>query len=243
MTDNATAEGSPVDPTQQPTTQPSSSAAVPSEPATFEFRAPDDARVTPDAWQALVARIQSELVADGIDPTDAAQVLPDFVLADDSARRWHYDGTHWYGLAGQTWEPGTPPASLRLVSLTIEAAPDLPGASTAGGASVTPVAPVSPVAPTRPAQPTTPMQTANATPAMPLTQAALLAPAGPTHRVPPTGMPAWSTPNGAVAPIAMLPPNLDLAPVESMPSGWTRVIASNGWSGWVDGRILVPIVR
>jgi hypothetical protein len=23
-------------------------------------------------------------------------------------------------------------------------------------------------------------------------------------------------------------------------SGWARVVASNGWSAWVDGRMLVP---
>ena len=37
-----------------------------------------------------------------------------------------------------------------------------------------------------------------------------------------------------------LPPGLGLMVVEWDPSGWARVVASNQWSAWVDGRQLVP---
>jgi hypothetical protein len=28
---------------------------------------------------------------------------------------------------------------------------------------------------------------------------------------------------------------------EAFPNGWARIVCSNGWVGWVDGRYLVPI--
>ena len=61
----------------------------------------------------------------------------------------------------------------------------------------------------------------------------------PTHAVPPMGMPAWGQPNPALPPAAQLAPGTPLTVAEYNQSGWARVVASNGWSGWVDGRMLV----
>jgi hypothetical protein len=62
----------------------------------------------------------------------------------------------------------------------------------------------------------------------------------PTHAVPPMGMPAWAQPNPALPPTAQLQGGLQVMVGEWSQSGWARVVASNGWSAWVDGRMLVP---
>lgn len=60
----------------------------------------------------------------------------------------------------------------------------------------------------------------------------------PTHRVPPEGLPSWAAPDpsGASTPLAG---GLDLEIVQRV-ADWAQVRASNGWTGWVDGRRLVP---
>jgi hypothetical protein len=54
------------------------------------------------------------------------------------------------------------------------------------------------------------------------------------------GMPAWTQPNPALPPAAQLQGGLQVMVAEWSQSGWARVVASNGWSAWVDGRMLVP---
>lgn len=61
----------------------------------------------------------------------------------------------------------------------------------------------------------------------------------PTHTVPMTGSPTWSTPDPATAPTATLQPGLQVRLLE-VRGAWALVGAVNGWSGWVDGRSLVP---
>jgi hypothetical protein len=60
---------------------------------------------------------------------------------------------------------------------------------------------------------------------------------GPTHTVPPQGMQAWAAPdpNGAV--VATLGGGLPIQ-VTEVRGAWARVLCSNGWTGWVDGRII-----
>jgi hypothetical protein len=53
-------------------------------------------------------------------------------------------------------------------------------------------------------------------------------------------MQAWATPDPSRAPIAMLSERLDIRVIETA-ADWAHVLASNGWSGWVDGRRLVQI--
>ncbi len=61
----------------------------------------------------------------------------------------------------------------------------------------------------------------------------------PTHVVPPDGLPAWESPD-----VARPTDPLDaLLPVElrDRRGDWAYVACSNGWSAWVDGRLLVPV--
>jgi tetratricopeptide (TPR) repeat protein len=64
-------------------------------------------------------------------------------------------------------------------------------------------------------------------------------PGGPTHVVPAQGMAFWSNPDGTQLPNGRLSPHLELM-VVSTSDAWALVRASNGWQGWVDGRLLVP---
>lgn len=61
----------------------------------------------------------------------------------------------------------------------------------------------------------------------------------PSHVVPPGGMPAWTRPDPSEPPVATLDPGLPLQVVETL-GEWARIVASNGWSAWVDARRLVP---
>ena len=58
----------------------------------------------------------------------------------------------------------------------------------------------------------------------------------PTHAVPPEGMTAWATPDPQASSV-MLAGGLPVAIAERA-GDWARVVASNGWTGWVDGRRL-----
>ncbi|MEO5705193.1 MAG: PrsW family glutamic-type intramembrane protease, partial [Candidatus Limnocylindrales bacterium] len=60
----------------------------------------------------------------------------------------------------------------------------------------------------------------------------------PMHRVPPEGLASWALPNpaGASTPLAG---GLELQVVQQV-GDWAHVSASNGWTGWVDGRRIVP---
>ncbi|CAL9341451.1 hypothetical protein [Streptomyces sp. enrichment culture] len=61
----------------------------------------------------------------------------------------------------------------------------------------------------------------------------------PTHVVPRYGMPAWETP-GSARPTVPLDPFLPVQLLERT-GDWARVLCSNGWSAWVDGRLLVSV--
>jgi hypothetical protein len=58
-----------------------------------------------------------------------------------------------------------------------------------------------------------------------------------THAVPPTGLSAWAMPDSR-NPAVQLSPGLEVMVTEWRPDGWARIVAPNGWSGWVDGRLL-----
>ncbi|HUG47075.1 MAG TPA: PrsW family glutamic-type intramembrane protease [Candidatus Limnocylindria bacterium] len=62
----------------------------------------------------------------------------------------------------------------------------------------------------------------------------------PTHQVPATGMAAWDVPDPSRPPVVTLAAGLPLRVFEQA-GAWSRVVASNGWQGWVDGRLLVPL--
>lgn len=59
----------------------------------------------------------------------------------------------------------------------------------------------------------------------------------PTHSVPPQGLRAWAAPDPAGPVVANLAPGLPIQ-VSEVRGAWARVICSNGWTGWIDGRII-----
>jgi hypothetical protein len=60
-----------------------------------------------------------------------------------------------------------------------------------------------------------------------------------THLTPPTGVPAWSEPNPALAPFATIPGNVEVM-VVNVYGEWAQVRAVNGFVGFVDLRTLQP---
>jgi RsiW-degrading membrane proteinase PrsW (M82 family) len=61
----------------------------------------------------------------------------------------------------------------------------------------------------------------------------------PTHRVPPEGMPSWDQPDPS-RPMTPLAGTLPIVVARRI-GDWAQVVASNGWTGWVDARRVVPI--
>ena len=73
----------------------------------------------------------------------------------------------------------------------------------------------------------------------PAQPAASAAPWAATHSVPSTGMSAWAQPDPAQQPTARLAAGVQLR-VDEQRGAWAKVTGSNGWTGWVDARILQP---
>lgn len=61
-----------------------------------------------------------------------------------------------------------------------------------------------------------------------------------THRVPPQGMRAWSSPDPNLPSVDVLSGGLDVQVLQRF-GGWAQVQCSNGWLCWVDGNSLQPI--
>ncbi|WP_260463397.1 hypothetical protein [Streptomyces sp. TRM72054] len=61
----------------------------------------------------------------------------------------------------------------------------------------------------------------------------------PTHVVPRDGLAAWETPDPS-RPTVPLDPLLPVQLVERR-GDWGRIVCHNGWSAWVDGRLLLPV--
>lgn len=55
-------------------------------------------------------------------------------------------------------------------------------------------------------------------------------------------MDAWAEPDPNAAPIARLDPYLEVMVTEQT-GAWARIVCSNEWSAWVDGRLLVGVQR
>ncbi|MCQ4080023.1 hypothetical protein NGB36_05305 [Streptomyces sp. RB6PN25] len=63
----------------------------------------------------------------------------------------------------------------------------------------------------------------------------------PTHVAPGDGLPAWPDPGrGRERPSAWLDPLLPVQETERA-GDWSRIVCSNGWEAWVDGRLLVAL--
>jgi predicted lipid-binding transport protein (Tim44 family) len=63
------------------------------------------------------------------------------------------------------------------------------------------------------------------------------APWAPTHMVPAQGVGAWSTPDASSEPLTTLDPGLPVQVIERN-GDWAAIVCENGWTGWVDGRLL-----
>ncbi|MFG2312430.1 hypothetical protein ACGFS9_27735 [Streptomyces sp. NPDC048566] len=61
----------------------------------------------------------------------------------------------------------------------------------------------------------------------------------PTHVVPQDGLPAWESPDPS-RPTAALDALLPVQLVDRL-GDWARIVCANGWSAWVDGRLLVGV--
>jgi hypothetical protein len=56
--------------------------------------------------------------------------------------------------------------------------------------------------------------------------------------IPPSGLPAWSEPDGSAPPAAQLQAGVEVRIAEQR-GDWARVECWNGWSGWLNGSLLV----
>ncbi|MEV6104818.1 hypothetical protein AB0M28_08900 [Streptomyces sp. NPDC051940] len=61
----------------------------------------------------------------------------------------------------------------------------------------------------------------------------------PTHIAPGGGLATWSAPDGSL-PSAPLDPLLPVQLVQRI-GDWGRIVCANGWSAWVDGRLLISL--
>ena len=91
----------------------------------------------------------------------------------------------------------------------------------------------------QPAYTPQPAQTYQAQPvqAQPVPQPAPASQWVPSHSVPPQGLRAWGAPDPSGPVVANLAPGLPIQ-VAEVRGAWARVICSNGWTGWIDGRII-----
>lgn len=65
-------------------------------------------------------------------------------------------------------------------------------------------------------------------------------PFAPTHQAPVAGLDTWDQPDATRPPGPRLAASLPVQHVETL-GAWTKVVCSNGWQAWVDGRQLEPI--
>lgn len=61
----------------------------------------------------------------------------------------------------------------------------------------------------------------------------------PTHVVPKDGLPAWEAPDPS-RPTVPLDALLPVQLVDRF-GDWSRIVCANGWSAWVDGRLLIAV--
>ncbi|GHD85955.1 hypothetical protein [Streptomyces naganishii] len=61
----------------------------------------------------------------------------------------------------------------------------------------------------------------------------------PTHVIPQDGLPAWEEPDPA-RPTLPLDPLLPVR-LEERRGDWGRILCANGWTAWVDGRLLIAV--
>ena len=62
----------------------------------------------------------------------------------------------------------------------------------------------------------------------------------PSRRIPPGGLPVWPSPDPASGSPGTAGAGLEVDVLESTATGWAKVRFSNGWEGWLDGRLIIP---
>lgn len=201
-----------------------------------EFQVAEGREIDPATWAATAAHVRESITADELPESAMADVMNGFRFLDGMGATWTYDGSRWQRWDGQVWAAQTPPASLRLQPFTLDWLPPDPSFTLPAGVDPGAAAPAVRFATPQPDASPAPTAAAPA----PAAPAPVPAPDRPTHRVPAGGMPAWANPDPASAATLRLEPGLPVMVVEAFPNGWTRVRASNGWTGWVDGRLLTP---
>jgi RsiW-degrading membrane proteinase PrsW (M82 family) len=137
-------------------------------------------------------------------------------------------------------DPRQPAATPGVVAEVLPAVEEPPAPVAGAPVAAAPVA-GGPVA-DAPVAGATPASTAPAPQAAPV--AAVSAPWftppiwAPTHVVPRGGMAAWDVPDPRRPPVAMLSERVELIVIGQV-GAWARVRGVNGWTGWVDGRLLI----
>jgi hypothetical protein len=185
--------------------------------------------------QAVAELARTSTLLDGIS-SEVVVADQDTVLADMPA-----DGTTTDAAAGaepaSTYGDLSPAAGAGVAAASTFQQPTSPASQPLPQPSFSPQ-PVQPVQ----AQPTytpTPMQQpyqAQPVQAQPTPQPAA-SQWVPSHSVPPQGLRAWGAPDPAGPVVANLAPGLPIQ-VAEVRGAWARVICSNGWTGWIDGRII-----
>jgi SH3 domain-containing protein len=185
--------------------------------------------------QAVAELARTSTLLDGIS-SEVVVADQDTVLADMPA-----DGTTTEAAAdaepASTYGDLSPAAGAGVAAASTFQQPSSPASQPLPQPSFTPQ-PVQPIQ----AQPTympTPVQQpyqAQPVQAQPIPQPAASQWA-PSHSVPPQGLRAWGAPDPAGPVVANLAPGLPIQ-VAEVRGAWARVICSNGWTGWIDGRII-----
>lgn len=136
----------------------------------------------------------------------------------------------------------TAAASTTYPTPATQASPEVSASPSPWAASSLPAETMQPAASTLPApsfaSPAAAATTYTPPSGQPAPQAQPVAAAfAPTHTVPPQGMQAWAAPDPTGAVVATLGGGLPIQ-VSEVRGAWARVLCSNGWTGWVDGRII-----
>jgi hypothetical protein len=134
--------------------------------------------------------------------------------------------------AESTFQPSPAPSLPQLSSIPT----GIPVGQPLPTPSFTPQ-PAQPVQPSYTPQPVQQPYQAQPVQAQPVAQPTAAGGWAPSHSVPPQGLRAWGAPDPSGPVVANLAPGLPIQ-VAEVRGAWARVICSNGWTGWIDGRII-----
>ena len=202
-----------------------------------------------DARRLKIRGIRAELDALPFLPQPIPGAVPG-VPAQPAPQGW---GAVAPGLPAQAPWPNAPaeiataplPTPVEAAPVAVEAEPEPvtaepePAAAPEAGPAAEPI-PTGPVPAAAPATDPVPAAAPEPEPVSAEPAVAGAAPAWtPTHVVPAGGMAAWGAPDPSRPPVAMLSERVELI-VVAQAGAWAQVRGINGWTGWVDGRLLVP---